>query len=309
MAFRRLGDYAEAIHFEGQDISSSSIRPFNNGTAKQPPVVRPKGVNRVLLYPGSFNPPHTGHLQLLQHVFNNAGDDLHIVAAIVILTDDNRLQDKLSGEENPLILSKEQRVKLWQGNGIPVDWVWIYDKSESDWMTFRTRLIDNLRKDGIDLKFVLLGGPDAIGAEGIYNPAYWNCSDCITSDISRPVDFRYPNTLRQLLGCTMWEKLKYDRLRLERQIHARLRGSPAAVVSEALSKAIENMNNISVCHRLRKPKGMVRFLPCDLSVRPSEAPSSTQIRRIIATSPRDELKAKLEGIALNAAILEEYVRK
>ncbi|RSL85922.1 hypothetical protein CEP52_015969 [Fusarium oligoseptatum] len=309
MAFRPLANYAEAIHFQGKDASGLTNRPFNNGSADAAPILRPRGVNRILLFPGSFNPPHQGHLKLLQHVFNNAGDDLNIVAAIVIMTDDDRLKDKLCTEEKPLILSREQRANLWRGTGIPVNWVWIYDKSESEWDTFRTQLSGKVRKDGIDLKFILLGGPDVIGAGGMCNPEYWKCADCITSDISRAVDFRYPNTLRQIPGCSMWERLTFDRTRLEGQIRARLRGKPAAAIEEAISAAFAKLSSISVCRRQRKPKGTVRFLPCDLNLRPSEPPSSTKIRQIVATAPKEELQAMLEGIALSPAILTEYINK
>ncbi|KAF4968977.1 hypothetical protein FZEAL_10319 [Fusarium zealandicum] len=228
MTFQQLGDYVERIYSKGQDPSLSSNRPFNNGTATNPPLLRPHGVNRILLFPGSFNPPHHGHLDLLRHVFENAGDDLYIVAAIILLTDDSRLEKKIKNRENPLVLSREYRVNLWRGTGIPVDWAWVYDKTQDNWETFRDVLVKDLRKDHIDLKFILLGGPDATSADGSCNPTYWGCSDSITSDISRPVDFRYPNTLRQISGCSMWEKVQYDRARLERQIRARTKGDTAS---------------------------------------------------------------------------------
>ncbi|KAM0438747.1 hypothetical protein ACHAPT_001505 [Fusarium lateritium] len=309
MAFPRLGDYAERVHFNGQDASKSSNRSFNNGSAKSPPILRPRGVNRILLYPGSFNPPHQGHLDLLRYVFENAGEDLHIVGAIVIMTDETRLEDKLSNEENPLILTREERVRLWRGNGIPVDWVWIYDRSEASWAEFRPQLAREFSKDHIEVKFILLGGPDAISAEGTYNPEYWNCPDSITSDVSRPVDFRYPNTLRQLAGCSMWEKPTYDQARLERQIRAKMRGKPAPVIEAALARAFATLGAVSICRRLRKPKGMIRFIPCNADQRPSEAPSSTKIRQIIKTSSKESLESALKSIALNPEFLVQYVNQ
>ncbi|KAJ3524105.1 hypothetical protein NM208_g12185 [Fusarium decemcellulare] len=325
MASRRLGDYIERIHLGGQGPSGSSGRPFNNGAPSNPPLLRTHGVNRILVYPGSFNPPHQGHLDLLRYVFQNAGDDLHIIGAIVIMTDDNRLRDKLSNEKDPLILPREQRVKLWRGDGIPVDWAWVYDKSEASWADFRTKLLKQANRDRIDLKFILLGGPDAISAEGTFNPEYWRCPDSITSDISRPVDFRYPNTLRQLAGCAMWEKPTYDRGMLEREVRAGLKGKPeqgknptkikrtftdsfCEEIEQALRLAFAKLNIVSICQRLRKPKGIIRFVPCNLALRPKEAPSSTQIRQIIATTPRESLEETLKGIALNPHLLVEYVK-
>ncbi|KAF5018144.1 hypothetical protein F66182_9885 [Fusarium sp. NRRL 66182] len=329
MSFKRLGDYIERIQAADEKTPKPSDRPFNNGTAKSPPLLRPRGVNRILLFPGSFNPPHQGHLSLLKHIFENAGDDLHIIAAIILITDDERLRLKLDHNpenKNAILLPRGQRAHLWRGDGIPVDWAWVYDNSEASWADFRTELIGELRKDQIELKFTLLSGPDAITADGGYNQEYWDCPDAITSDISRPVDFRYPNTLRQIAGCSPWERLSYDHGRLERQIRARFRhkqesgkssskthqdtstNSQSPVVEDALTKAFDKLSTVSICRSLRKPRGTIRFLPCDLDRRPDDAPSSTKIRAIIANSSGDELEKKLQGIALHPPLLVKYVK-
>ncbi|KAM0555175.1 hypothetical protein ACHAPJ_006529 [Fusarium lateritium] len=308
MAFRRLADYIERIQPSNESTPKSSNRPFNNGTAKNPPRLRPHGVNRILLFHGSFNPPHQGHLKLLKHIFENAGEDLHVIGAIILPTDDEMLKNKMAQRDNAIMLSREQRVNLWHGDGIPVDWAWVYDKPEASWAEFRTKLMNELSKDQIELKFTLLCGPDAITADGGYNPEYWDCPDSITSDISRPVDFRYPNTLRQLAGCSPWERLSYDQGRLERQIRAKHKGKQASVIKEELAKAFNRLSTISICRRLRKPKGTIRFLPCNLDQRPADAPSSTKIREVIASSPQDVLEKKLEGIAMHPTLLVEYIK-
>lgn len=45
-----------------------------------------KIVNEILVYPGSFDPPHRGHLELLTHVFHHRDG---IIAVIVIPLDDD----------------------------------------------------------------------------------------------------------------------------------------------------------------------------------------------------------------------------
>ncbi|KAF5637268.1 uncharacterized protein FTJAE_5683 [Fusarium tjaetaba] len=283
MAPRRLADYIERIKVADKTSSQTTARPFNNGTATQPPLIRGR-VNRILLFPGSFNPPHQGHLNLLKHVFHNAGADLNIIAAIIVTTDDERLKMKMERRETGIVLSREKRQNLWRGDGIPVDWAWVYDNSVASWPGFRAKLVNALKRDGVDLKFVLLFGPDAITADGGYNPECWNCGDAITSDISRPVDFRYPNSLRQLSGCEPWISLEDGRARFD--------------------------NKISICRQNRtRPKGTIRFIPCDLDRRPQDAPSSTKIREIIESSPQEEWEEKLKGIALHPKLLVEYLKE
>lgn len=160
MASLPLAAYVEAIHFRGEDVSKAPNRPFKGDVSKTSPLLLRRGVNRILIFPGSFNPPHRGHLELLRHAFENARDDLGIVAAIIIMTDDCRLQDKLSEEESAFILSKEQRANLWRFGDTTPDWAWVYDRSEANWANFRSELARNVRKDGVDLKFILLTGPD-----------------------------------------------------------------------------------------------------------------------------------------------------
>ncbi len=87
--------------------------------------------NRILLYLGAFNPPHRGHLNLIRHVFDNAGDDLNIVLAIISPMDDDRLLDKFSDENNPLLLTQKQRITLWKAHGLPPNII-VWERPEGD---------------------------------------------------------------------------------------------------------------------------------------------------------------------------------
>jgi hypothetical protein len=64
------------------------------------------------VYPRSFNPPHRGHFKLLRHGFEEAGRDINTIAAIVLPLDDESLVKKLRGQENALIFTKTERIRL-----------------------------------------------------------------------------------------------------------------------------------------------------------------------------------------------------
>jgi hypothetical protein len=81
-------------------------------------------------------------------------------------------------------------------------------------------------------------------------------------------------------------------------------------IEEAINKAMENLDTIWVCRQIReKPKGIVRFLQCDLQKQATDAPSSTKIRAIVDSSLPEELVKNLRGIALHPELLVKYLKE
>lgn len=160
----------------------------------------------------------------MRYVFDHARDELNIVAIIIVLTDDDKLEEKTSEEASPLILTRQRRIALWRDKDVPQSCTWIYNKYQSEWAAFRSRLERSTKKDGFDLQFILLVGPDCVGSAGITDPRVWNCRDCITSDISRPADFRGDNSMRQISAHTNWKKVEFYRYGIADRIRDRLKG-------------------------------------------------------------------------------------
>jgi FAD synthase len=122
-----LGTYIESCH---NTYSFCRDGVFDQGITHLRPRLESNRTNRVLLYPGSFNPPHRGHEALLNRAFA-CSHDINAIAAIILPLDDSRVEAKCRHLGHDLIFTKEQRVQLWKGYGMH-DWRWVYNRSEQE---------------------------------------------------------------------------------------------------------------------------------------------------------------------------------
>jgi hypothetical protein len=151
-----LGCYVSRIHYGRSFLIQERI--FDYGIMHRPPMLVSDRSNRILVYPGSFNPPHLRHQELLCHGFSRSRSDLNIIAAIVLPLDDASLISKFKAQKGAQIFTKAQRVRIWK-DYVPSDWHWVYDRSIEEWFAFKDRLIEAIAQDGFDIKFVCLCGP------------------------------------------------------------------------------------------------------------------------------------------------------
>jgi hypothetical protein len=202
-----LGTYIKTYH--------SSHRPtdqiFDQGLTHSRPRLESGRMNRILLYPGCFNPPHRGHQAALSHAFMYS-QDANVIAAIVLPLDDRDVEAKCRRQKQnkSLVFTKRERVQLWRGHGTH-DWCWIYDRGTQDWQTFRRRLTQAINKDGFDLKFVVVAGPDHIKRDSAPPCNPWDCEEIIVSNVGRAADFvTYRQALAKLNGCGPWKSIICD---------------------------------------------------------------------------------------------------
>lgn len=284
--------------------------------------------NRMLLFPGSFQPPHAGHLALLSCVSSTLLDCLNIRGIIVFPHDDKGNSETTRSYMGAVKLSKEQRIHLWRSSkGIPENDVWLFRHDRASLSTLQRRLQRGLRYNNIKLTFILLLGPDWVRTKAIYDPGQWGCSETITCDISRSADFRCEYTLRQLSGCSPWSVQLGTELQ-QRCIVQDNAGQycdtnawmlclflnlTEADEERCPTKSHDNLLILWSCTTLRRPVCQIFFLSCrreasDLEFPP---PSSTEIRQKVsnANAHLSVLDEQLLEPALSRTLLLEYLKE
>ena len=177
-------------------FTAPTEKVFNEKTRQRRPTLESNRTNRILLYPGTFNPPHQGHRALLCHAFQSS-QDINTIAAIIIPGGNSAVRNKCSRNGTSTVFTKEERIRLWQG-GLPHDWCWVYPGRVRDFSLFCLHLTEAITRDGFEVKFALLLGPDHISQLSCPTKNDWNCHEVIVSDISRVPDFlTWRNTLQK----------------------------------------------------------------------------------------------------------------
>lgn len=178
-------------------------RLFHDVPGRAPPTLARGRTNRILLYNGCFNPPHRGHLALLEQAFHHGGEDLHMIAAVVLVASDAYLRWKARGGVRDAVpLSVAQRVQLWQGALLEEKHEhtfstststssWCLVHPEEDWWRVTQHLEAALERDGFAVEWVRVAGGDKV-TRHIQAHGEWGCRTLITSDVCRPVDFFSP---------------------------------------------------------------------------------------------------------------------
>lgn len=129
---------------------------------RQDPQLDTERSNVIIIFKGSFNPPHKGHLAVLYHAYEQLAEELNIVAALIRPHSDRSLQSKRQRRrktENKCIPLND-RVRLWKED--PHFPAWACGSLEVRSSAFQKQLKALALLDGCKIRFAYLFGPDAV---------------------------------------------------------------------------------------------------------------------------------------------------
>jgi hypothetical protein len=268
------------------------------------PTLRHDGRNQILLFPGSFNPPHRGHLATIRY-FSERRDQLGIVAMFIFADPDEIIRTK-EKEWGEIILPQELRNNMFAqvpelSQLIASRWLHLLVGDMEGHIQVLRTTTDLISEAGFDVKLVgFLGGDKlSIGSPPHLPPgnltAWGPVDEFLIMNARRPVDFydagqdTKGNGPHNLPGCTEWERdVPGDDLVAEQE-------RSVGVV-------------LWLCKALTVPgEPYIQFRASQNSA--SNGISSTRIRRIMSEAPDEDLHERLKDQVLSVELLVEWLQK
>ncbi|KAK7976943.1 hypothetical protein PG988_004433 [Apiospora saccharicola] len=285
-----------------------AISPFINTEAtgssasEGTPALRRDRKNRIIYYIGSFNPPHLGHAALLDH---SLPDGFNAVAVIVMAHGESWVNRKVRNDAEPLRLTFDQRRRLIEDGLFAGEeegrrrrnWMWIMPRDVNAWWVFQTKLNDACARDGFELEFFELLGPDYVKAD---KPQCHGWHGVVTSNICRTADFDEAGgqALLPMVEFQPWE---------QEQEQKQQQGQHP---DQGKAETEDSSDEVWMCRKHVKGHGdySIRYIRAK---EPSLDPgmSSTKLRNIIAESSPDELAVNLRGMAMNPELLIQVMQE
>lgn len=118
------------------------------------------GENLVLVYGGSFNPPHRGHLDILSALLH---PKLAALAVVILPSEDFHLRHKMTNSHPGFFLRQKRRADIWEAlPQVPRDKVWVWRSTWYPFEPFTEALVRLTRQDGFKLVLSHVIGPDIL---------------------------------------------------------------------------------------------------------------------------------------------------
>ncbi|KAK4690546.1 hypothetical protein P7C71_g6268, partial [Lecanoromycetidae sp. Uapishka_2] len=280
---------------------------------------------RTVLYRGGFNPPHRGHLKLLNHVFHHGAHDWDLIAAIVCPLSDVSFKCNANGDK--LCFGRNERCLLWKQDPEFPEWAWVYENGTIELRDFMTRLQAVARVDGYRISFVRLYGPDHVAPDRppkIDN--FYGFRKIIVCDAARQAEYQLSTgRIQNFQDCTKWTRVEYSMQRERSRIVAAYKGKltwdgyaaqstkedAGRIEQEQKAKIPQRMKDMqSVIYCIREDEDqflVLRFVKYDHSgSKTRQIISSTILREKMGQQDGRMLYDTLHDMALSPKVLWKY---
>ncbi|KAF5689680.1 Rossmann-like alpha beta alpha sandwich fold [Fusarium circinatum] len=162
-----LRPYLEAAYREVRLSTETALSPLQ----KLDCHLKKGQDNLILVYGGSFNPPHRGHMDVLLSALHPV---VNAVAVVVLPSEDLHLRHKLANSHPDFFMGRKTRAALWaEMPQVPRSKVWIWSETWYPFFTFMEAAQRLCDADGYRIVFSHLIGPDNLNrADALNNLPY-----------------------------------------------------------------------------------------------------------------------------------------
>lgn len=149
-----LKRYLELAYQEAQLTSDAALGSLQQLTGT---LARGRD-NLVLVYGGSFNPPHRGHVAVVRALLR---PEAAALAVVVLPSEDFHLRHKVARRHPGFFLRQDRRAAVWAAlPALPRDRVWVWGATWYPFAPFARALVRRAAADGYRLALAHVVGPD-----------------------------------------------------------------------------------------------------------------------------------------------------